>query len=342
MKKIKKPQAASVSSFRRVLRRCSAISLFIVVALNLLGIWYVHHPAAWLAARQSAFTRPLVYFGDRASFLTDAAGWTGEDCLVSTTRAAPTNQVFFAGAPKRIADPAPTDLVILNRDAFVVGYSPTLRHPAWVAYHVPREARFESTKRPNFTKDRNVPSSPKPGDYTNTGYDRGHMAPNRALVTRFGPEIQKKTFNMTNIAPQRPALNRGPWRELEQRIADLWTHRYGEIWVIVGTLSSSRPRSRERLSGTTIDVPSAYWMLIAAQTDEGVRTLAVVLPQTADRWTFPVHNIVTIDELEAWTGYDFFPDLPQSLLKPLETGRPTRLWPIHWQDFLTLILIRFA
>ena len=116
-----------------------------------------------------------------------------------------------------------------ERGEFRIGWSPSLRHPVWVAYHVPRTARHEAGKRPNFQKDKGVASSPQPKDYANSGYDRGHMAPNHAIVTRFGPEIQRRTFQMTNVAPQRPGLNRGPWREMEQRISELWTSAYGEI-----------------------------------------------------------------------------------------------------------------
>ena len=145
---------------------------------------------------------------------------------------------------------------------------------------------------------------------------------------------------MTNIAPQRPALNRGPWRELEQRIADLWTARYGEIWVIVGAVSPVE--QRKTLANSSIDVPEQFYMLIAAQDEDGVRALAVMLPQTADVDDFPVHGIVTINELEAATGLRFFPDMPKFLAKYLKADRPTRLWPIRLRDVLKLILLRFT
>jgi endonuclease G len=207
---------------------------------------------------------------------------------------------------------------------------------------VPRAARFENGKRPSFQKDRSVASSPIPGDYRNTMYDRGHMVPNRAIVTRFGPDVQKKTFQMTNIAPQRPALNRGPWREMELRIADLWTAMYGEIWVIVGALSGTSPSARETIAAGGIDVPEQYYMISVAQAEDGVRALAVLVPQTSGRWAFPAHDIVTIDELEKLSGLEFFPEMPSFLKRPLQADRPTRLWPIRFRDILKLILLRFA
>ena len=339
-KPAKKPAPASRS--RRLARIAAVVAIAIPVILCAVGNWYVRHPADWLAERKCLLTAPLEYFGDRSAFLTDALGWTGHDAVYETDDPAPDGQVFFAGAPRRAGAPAPADITVLKRGEFAVGWSPSLKRPVWAAYHVPKEARFEVGKRPNFTKDRSVPSSPVPAAYTGSRYDRGHMVPNHAIVTRFGPDEQRKTFQMTNIAPQSPALNRGPWREMELRIADLWTAKYGEIWVIVGAISGSSAASREVIASSGIDVPERYYMIAVAQTQDGVRALAVVMPQTADRWAFPVHDIVTIEELEKMSGMEFFPDMPGFLQRPLKSDRPTRLWPIRFRDLFKLLLLRFT
>ncbi len=338
--KAKTKKKEPLSKGRLIARIVSITLLLAVVACCAVGDWYVHHPREWLDSHRAFYTAPLWYFGNRTAFITDAFGWTGHDAVYDFDEPAPSNTVLFAGAPERVGAPAPNDIVVLDRGTFKIGWSPSLRHPVWAAYHVVKDARFDALKRPKFQKDRSVASSPAPDDYARSGYDRGHVVPNRAIVTRYGPDEQEKTFLMTNIAPQRPALNRGPWREMEQRIADLWTARYGEIWVIVGAVSPAAARTK--LENTTIDVPEQYYMLIAAQNEEGVRALAVLLPQTAEVNDFPVHNIVTIKELEAATGLEFFPDMPKFLARPLKADRPTRLWPIRWHDIVKLILLRFT
>lgn len=333
------PKGAPVSRTRfwaRVVSITLALGLF---ALCTAGDFYVHHPRAWLEEHRSVFTAPLEYLGNRTAFITDALGWTGHDAVYEFDEAAPSGQVFFAGAPTRTGAPAPGDIVTLDRGEFAVGWSPSLQRPVWAAYHVPREARFDVGKRPNFQKDRSVASSPAPADYTSSSYDRGHMVPNRAIVTRFGPDMQRRTFQMTNIAPQTPSLNRGPWREMEQRIADLWTAKYGEIWVVVGAIS---PAARQTLKNTHVDVPAHYYMVVVAQDADGVRALAVLLDQSARLDDFPVHGLVTIDELERATGLDFFPDMPKFLKRPLSLDRPTRLWPCRALDLFKLIMIRFT
>ena len=53
----------------------------------------------------------------------------------------------------------------------------------------------------------------------------------------------------------------------------------------------------------------------SAQTADGVRALAVYMPKNIPFSAFPVHNIMTIDELERRTGLDFFPDMPEGRIR---------------------------
>ena len=88
-------------------------------------------------------------------------------------------------------------------------------------------------------------------------------------------------------------------------------------------------------------MPKAFWQVIVAQSADGVRALAVYMPRDIPFSAFPVHNIMTIDELESRTGLDFFPELPSYLQRPLEADLPTRLWPVRFIDIFRLIWMRF-
>lgn len=337
------------SPSRRWARIAALVIPAVVLALCIGGNVFVHHPPQWVKDHHSLLTAPLEYFGNRTALLTDALGWTGHDAVYGGgsdfDEPPPSGQVFFAGEPERRGNPAPRDIVTLDRGEFMVGWSPSLQHPVWAAYHVPRDARFDGNgKRPGFRKDPSVARSPAPGNYESAKhYNRGHMVPNRAIVTRFGPDFQKKTFLMTNIAPQTPALNCGPWREMEQHIADLWAPKYGELWVIVGTISNPDPKARKILEGTQIDIPEKYYMIVVGQDDDGIRALALLFDhEQTGKNDFPVYNIVTLAELEAAAGIDFFPDMPKFLKKPLYVDRPTRLWPCRFSDLFKLIMIRFT
>ena len=185
---------------RHICLKTGCVLVVVLAIWGAAGEWFVHHPRSWISSQPAALSKVLCWIGNPLADVTDAFGWTGYDTICEYDTEAPSGSVFFAGAPKRIAGPAPQDIRILDRGEFKIGWSDTLRHPVWCAYHVTRDARYENAKRPGFTKDRSLSRTPAPGDYTKSGYDRGHMVPNYAIVTRYGEEAQKLTFCMSNIA----------------------------------------------------------------------------------------------------------------------------------------------
>ena len=309
-----------------------------------LGFWFVHHPRAWLADARESWpnwvSSALLWVGNPVEDIANGVGLTGHDTVYEFDEQAPAGSVFFAGAPKRVSGPAPTDIQILNRGEFAVGWSPSLRHPVWCAYHVIPRQTYVIDRRPNFQKDRSAPGAPAANAYERSGYDRGHMVPNFAMSSRYGEDEQKKTFLTSNITPQTPALNRGVWRDIEHHIAELWTARYGEIWVIVGCFSSGRC-GRQTISGSEVEVPESFYQVVLAQEGLDVRALAIVYDQTVAWNEWPTRGIVTIDELEEMTGLDFLPDLPEFIQSPLEAELPTRLWPVRFFDIFKQIGFRF-
>ena len=325
---------------RRASLKLGVVALVALIVWGWAGEWYVHHSRAWIDAQPKCVTTFLGYIGNPLADFTDALGLTGYDTICEYDTEAPVGSILFAGAPVRTNEPAPSDIQILDRGEFLIGWSQKLQHPVWCAYHVPSTCQFPNSNRPAFRKDPSVPASPFPDAYTKSGYDRGHMVPNYAMVTRYGPALQKNTFFMTNIAPQTPALNRGVWREVEHRIANLWSPRYGEIWVVIGCISSTK--CPETISGTKIDVPQYYYQILIAQEGMDVRALALLFPQTTSWDEWPARHIVTIREIEQLSGLNFNPDLPSFIQDPLEMDLPSRLWPILPLDIFKLLSVRYS
>ena len=325
-------------------RRIALFALVVLVGgyavLAATAVWFVHHPREWIKQKEESMpgflVSALLWNGNGLGDITDALDITGTDSVYEYDEEAPSGSVFFAGAPKRTGDVQPADIKVLDRGEFAVGWSPSLRRPVWCAYHVTPDVLYQTGQRPNFSKDKEAANSPAPGDYTRSGYDRGHMVPNHAIESRYGADDQKKTFLMSNIAPQTPALNQGVWRNVEHRIADFWPAKYGEIWVIVGTIPNRRG---ETLSGTDIEIPGRFYQVIVAQEGMDVRALAVVFDQQVPWREWAARNIVSIDELEEEAGLDFLPDLPTFIQNPLEAETPSRLWPIRARDVFRLILL---
>ena len=328
------------SRTRKIAYAALAALFAFAAAFAFAAVWFVHHPKTWLDERMQSgpgfLTASLFWAGNGLGDVTDALDITGHDAVYEYDVDPPEGKVFFAGAPRRVGNVQPADITVLDRGEFAVGWSPSLRRPVWCAYHVTTQKLYESGKRPLFAKDKEAPNSPDPSDYKRSGYDRGHMVPNHAIESRYGTLDQKKTFLMSNIAPQTPALNQGVWRNVEHRIADFWPARYGELWVIVGTIPNGLG---ETLSGTDIEIPGRFYQLVVAQEGMDVRALAVVFDQHVPWHEWAARHIVSIDELEEMAGLDFLPDLPKFIQIPLEEERPSRLWPIRARDVFRLILL---
>lgn len=306
-----------------------ALGVLLLVALTL-GNLFAHQPAR-VRAGFGRLEPLLETLGLVTADATDALGLTGRDAEVDYALPPPDAKRGPTpfGAPKRKdgSTLAPNDVQLLVRKGYCVGYSPSLGHPVWAAYALPREKRLEAAPpRPPFMQDAEVPNSPPPEVYTGSGYDRGHMAPNSAIATRYGLEAQRETFLMTNIAPQRPDLNRGPWRELEQLVAKDLSALDERIWVIVCTVPDSR-KSKQKLPRGRVRIPEGFAMIVASVHQGKLRAIGAYMPQTIDKNKAPRYCLRSIRELEERTGLDFFSLLPADAQERLETPEPTRFWP---------------
>lgn len=76
------------------------------------------------------------------------------------------------------------------------------------------------------------------GNFSNTGHDRGHIAPRQAFSWNVCATYQ--TFSMANMSPQRAYLNQNIWMELEKQVLT-WAIDEGPIYVVSGTTFNDFP-----------------------------------------------------------------------------------------------------
>lgn len=119
----------------------------------------------------------------------------------------------------------------------------------------------------SFYIDNRTESKVSHDDYTGSGYDRGHMAPNSAILLNYGQMAQLETFLMSNITPQTSELNRNIWEKLERKAReeisqdDTKNKEIKAVYVITGTIFSDNPEKLE--SG--IPIPSHCYKIFAYQ-----------------------------------------------------------------------------
>ena len=98
---------------------------------------------------------------------------------------------------------------LIEHTAYTVSYNPDWLIPNWVAYELTREETYgECPREKKFSPDplaKGVPVLHK--DYSNSGYDRGHMAP--AGDMKWSAQAMRESFYTTNICPQNRSNNAG-------------------------------------------------------------------------------------------------------------------------------------
>lgn len=129
--------------------------------------------------------------------------------------------------------------VDLAFSTYHVTYDYSLGIPVYISYDVtPGDlGNVRRKKGWTFRQDKRLPEPRvKSSDYTNSGYQRGHMCP--AASRSASVKAMKETFNMANVAPQAQSLNVGAWLQMENaerelcrsllrvhvRIAPIFTH----------------------------------------------------------------------------------------------------------------------
>ena len=321
-------------SIRRAIRRTTAVALLVVSAYS---YWHVHQPRSWQYNMRDTLGRPVAYlvedWGWTLAELTDSLNLTGEDTVAPLGKyRVPAYGVLFAGQPAAVHQ-YHTAITVLTNAGYVVGYSDTMKNPLWAAYRVFPVTDLASPPRPpRFEMDLRTQAKVKPQDYIDSGYDRGHMAPNYAIATRCGAAAQLETFLMSNIAPQKPILNRELWRRLEHRISEGYGQK-GEVWVLCGPIFDKQPAKMR--SG--IPVPRAFYQIITDTRAGQMRVMAFIVPQKIFKRAHATPYLTSVEEVEKQTGLDFLSALPDDVKKSIKQKVPTRLWPgFFWRCVLGL------
>ena len=216
---------------------------------------------------------------------------------------------------------------------FLVAYDKRRRAPLWTAYRL-TAAEMEAAAQSGITRRANgsafhadarlvLPGQGIPAvsgsDYRGAGRDRGHLVPAAAMA--FDPEAYAASFTVANLALQDAALNRGAWRRLEALVRD-WARTRGAVHVITGAVFDATRQAFAPLEKpqVRIAVPEAFYKVIY---DPAAGTTIAFLYANAPPLSEDLGRAaLSVDRLEAFTGHDFFPLMPQTLAGPLEAAAP--------------------
>jgi DNA/RNA endonuclease G (NUC1) len=248
---------------------------------------------------------------------------------VHLTMGNPSNAVADLGQPLNYLMMKPTYATSYNRDKGT---------PNWVSWHLDSSWYGTLARVDTFRPDPAVDPSwyrVQAFDYSLSGFDRGHMTPNADRDNQNRIPINQETYLMSNMVPQAPDNNQGPWANLE---AELRTQADAgnEIYIVsgpagVGGIGSASGSTINSIANGHVTVPSSTWkvalVLPKADGDDisrvtcSTKTIAVVMPNVQGIRNTPWQNfLTTVDAVEQLTGYDLYSNLPPAVQACVEAG----------------------
>lgn len=228
----------------------------------------------------------------------------------------------------RIADaelpsvPSGTPSQVKRYEGYTVSFNKDNGTPNWSAWELTRDETDGAVSRgkSKFWTDEEISGCRSTDDYKHSGYDRGHLCP--AADMKWSEQAMHDCFSMANIAPQDHALNSGAWSTLEKKCRK-WADRDGVLLIAAGPIYDKGDNTRIGEGG--VRVPSAFFKAIAAPYISAPRGIAFVYPNMSAPGNMQ-NYVMTIDELEKLTGYDFFPALPDDIEKAIESTASFKEW----------------
>ena len=201
--------------------------------------------------------------------------------------------------------------------SFYWDYTKLVSH--WVAYPLNNGLRASGSRSDAWGLDPLLPASRQPV-VTSTfrgGWARGHQLPS---ADRLSYNANVQTFYGTNMTPQNYNFNGEIWARLEERVRG-WAGRSDTLYVVTGCVVDGKVSYTTDIEGKQVAIPNAYYKAVlsyskSASENGGYRGCAVYLEHTHNPSETVARNhssVMSIKELEAKTGVNFFVNLPAAI-----------------------------
>lgn len=214
---------------------------------------------------------------------------------------------------------------IISHSCYSLVYNETHEQANWVAYQLTnKEVTQKVAERVDkFKSDPKVTTkTANDKDYSNSGYDRGHLAP--AADMCWSLTAMNESFYYSNISPQEPGCNRGVWKRLED-LARSWAIENDSIYIITGPVLTADLSS---IGANKVSVPKRFYKIILDYSPPGIKGIGFIVPNTSSNEPLQTFA-VSIDSIETLTSIDFFPLLPDDQEKIIESIACIKCW--NWK-----------
>lgn len=214
--------------------------------------------------------------------------------------------LYLDGMPPSPLSPG---VVELCNDSYASRWDPRSRNPQYVVEVLRSDSlRAFVTRSNDFRADERVSDQYRvePTDYVGSGYDRGHMAPAGDSTT---PRAMTQSFLMTNMVPQNPLCNRGPWARVEEATRALVVSVVnGKGYVVTGPIYWGE----HKVVAGSVWVPTKIFKALYIPGDRFGNSV-VAGAWVAENADSADVEFVSLTRLREKYGVDAFPSLPEGL-----------------------------
>ena len=191
---------------------------------------------------------------------------------------------------------------------YTASYNHTTLVPDWVAWELTAEecnGTYDQGRQ--FGRDPDV-AFPKASreDYSNSGWDKGHMAPHADM--KWSRQAMSESDYFTNICPQDRVMNAGAWRKIEEMTRRTARH-YGAVYVVCGPIFDST--EHRHIGPACVHVPDRFYKALAVSTTGGWQTVGFIVENNRQDGS-PRHYAVSVDSVETTIGRNLFPTIPEA------------------------------
>lgn len=152
-------------------------------------------------------------------------------------------------------------------------------------------------------------------DYDGASYDRGHQISSGDRLASY--QLNAQTFYYSNMTPQNSSLNRGQWSSLEAKVrAQVCSDT---LYVVTGADYITTMGVTTDSSMNECPIPGAYYkVLLRTRSGDSGKAVSECSADELQSIGYWVENIytgtlpdpVSVSEIEAKTGFTFFPSVP--------------------------------
>ncbi|MEP7163309.1 MAG: DNA/RNA non-specific endonuclease [Ferruginibacter sp.] len=219
---------------------------------------------------------------------------------------------------------------LMRKPYYTISYSRDRGTPNWVSWHLYNQDLGSTPRQDDFRPDYTLPpfwyEVPEYA-YSSSGFDRGHNCPSGDRTNTV--EANSSTFFMTNMIPQAPTLNQQTWGHFEDSLRRLVNAGF-ELYIIMGTYGTGGTGNNgfaTTIDGGQVAVPASIWKIAVvipngnndiSRVDASIRLIAVDMPNTNSVNNNWKNYRVSVDAIEAATGYDLLSVLPAPVQAILE------------------------